>query len=76
MKLLYVLIPSLALIACASQQGEDSQPPAAQQINADPLPDTDGAREPSRIHTYLVNDYIDPNNPRLRHCRQIRARIG
>jgi hypothetical protein len=31
------------------------------------LPASNDVREPSHVHTYVVNDYIDPNNPRVLH---------
>jgi hypothetical protein len=69
MKLLYVLIPSLALVACAGQHPDSAASPSGPKsdINDGALPDSDDTREPSRVHTYIVNAYVDPNNPRLRH---------
>ena len=69
MKLIYLLIPTLALVACAGQRGQspDSASAALQHINEGTLPDSDDIRQPSRVHSYIVNDYVDPNNPRLRH---------
>ncbi len=67
MKFLYILIPGLALVACAGQHPDAAQSPAAERVDNDPLPDSGTIREPSRVHTYIVNDYVDPNNPRERH---------
>jgi len=64
MKLIYLLIPTLGLVACASQHPSST---TAANVSDSPLPDSDDIREPSRVHTYIVNDYVDPNNPRLRH---------
>jgi hypothetical protein len=62
MKLLYIILPALCLVACA---GQHNQSPAS--VGDAPLPESDAIREPGRVHTYIVNDYVDPNNPRLRH---------
>jgi hypothetical protein len=69
MKLIYLLIPTLGLAACAGQHPDSSETSSAvsQPIDESALPDSDNLREPGHVHTYLVNDYIDPNNPRLRH---------
>ena len=66
MKKLLLLVPVVCLAACAGQQRPPVEQPAQAWDTA--APDQDAAlRQPSRLHTYLVNDYIDPNNPRLRH---------
>jgi hypothetical protein len=61
-----LLLPILGLTACAGDH-----PPASATTAAATIPDnsfsTTDDREPSRIHTYVVNDYIDPNNPRIMH---------
>jgi hypothetical protein len=68
MKPIVLLIPTLCLAACAGQQPSSTETPsAAATVRDDALPESDDLREPSRVHTYLVNDYIDPNNPRLLH---------
>jgi hypothetical protein len=53
----------LGLAACAGQRPAPTTSSAA--YPSDALPED--IREPSQVHTYLVNDYIDPNNPRVRH---------
>jgi hypothetical protein len=63
MKRLLLIVPVLGLAACAGQHPSSSTTSAA--YPSDALPED--IREPSHVHTYLVNDYIDPNNPRLRH---------
>jgi hypothetical protein len=63
MKRLLLILPVLALAACAGQH--QAPPTASAAYPDDALPQ--GSREPSHVHTYLVNDYIDPNNPRLLH---------
>lgn len=63
MKRLLLILPVLGLAACASQRPDATATTAA--YHDDALPED--IREPSRVHSYLVNDYIDPNNPRLRH---------
>ena len=66
MKPILLLIPILCLAACAGQQ--PSSTPAVTLDRAAALPSSDDdAREPSHVHTYVVNDYIDPNNPRVLH---------
>jgi hypothetical protein len=65
MKPLLLLLPILGLAACAGQQPMPSTTSSADRV--DSLPAADGVREPSQVHTYVVNDYIDPNNPRLLH---------
>jgi len=68
MKLIYLILPTLGLAACAGQHPDSAEPSAvSQSIDENTLPDSGDIREPSRVHTYLVNDYVDPNNPRLRH---------
>jgi hypothetical protein len=62
---LLILLPLLGLSACAGQHGASTD--SSSSVRSDTLPDSQGIREPSEIHTYIVNDYIDPNNPRLRH---------
>jgi hypothetical protein len=63
MKRLLLIVPVLGLAACAGQHPSSTTTSAA--YPSDALPED--MREPSHVHTYLVNDYIDPNNPRLRH---------
>ncbi len=63
MKRFLLILPILGLAACAGQHPVSTTTSAA--YHDDALPDD--IREPSHVHTYLVNDYIDPNNPRLRH---------
>jgi len=63
MKQLLLILPVLGLAACAGQHSAPTTASAA--YPSDTLPEH--IREPSQVHTYLVNDYIDPNNPRLRH---------
>ena len=68
MKPILLLIPTLGLVACAGQQHPTTKTPAAATTVRDDAPTSvDGLREPGRVHTYLLNDYIDPNNPRLLH---------
>jgi hypothetical protein len=69
MKLIYLIIPTLGLVACADQHPESAASPSATSENIrDVSPsNNDDIREPGRVHTYIVNDYVDPNNPRLRH---------
>ena len=68
MKLTYLLLPTLGLMGCAGHHPESAEPAAVQQCaDENSVPDSGDIRESSRVHTYLVNDYIDPNNPRLRH---------
>jgi hypothetical protein len=69
MKLIYLLIPTLGLAACAGRPPDSAESSSAtnQHINENALPDSDDIREPGHVHTYIVNDYVDPNNPRLRH---------
>jgi hypothetical protein len=64
MKQFLLLFPVLGLAACAGQHPAATTTATAAYPN-DGLP-TD-SREPSRVHTYLVNDYIDPNDPRILH---------
>ena len=63
MKRLLLILPVLGLAACAGQRPAPTTSSAA--YPSDALPED--IREPSQVHTYLVNDYIDPNNPRVRH---------
>jgi regulator of replication initiation timing len=58
-----LLLPVLGLAACAGQRPAPA--PASAAYPGDALPED--IREPGHVHTYQVNDYIDPNNPRLRH---------
>jgi hypothetical protein len=69
MKLIYLVIPTLGLAACAGHHPDSSASSSAinQNIDDGTLPDSNAIREPSQVHTYIVNDYVDPNNPRLRH---------
>jgi len=63
MKRLLLILPVIGLAACAGQHPAPTTTSAA--YHDDALPED--IREPSQVHTYLVNDYIDPNNPRVRH---------
>jgi hypothetical protein len=63
MKRLLLILPVLGVAACAGQHPASTTTTAV--YTDDALPGD--SREPSRVHTYLVNDYIDPNNPRLLH---------
>jgi len=63
MKRILLILPVLGLAACAGQHPDSPATTAAYHDDASPQ----DIREPSHVHTYLVNDYIDPNNPRLRH---------
>lgn len=69
MKPILLILPALCLVACASQHQTSIEPSSDtdQTIRDEALPDSDDIREPSHVHTYVVNDYVDPNNPRLRH---------
>ena len=67
MKLIYLIVPSLALVACAGQHSGSVESASTAAAYDGTLPDSDSIREPGRVHTYIVNDYVDPNNPRLRH---------
>ena len=69
MKLISLLIPTLGLVACAGQHqpSADTSTAADVSVRDNALPDTGDIREPGHVHTYIVNDYVDPNNPRLRH---------
>jgi hypothetical protein len=62
---LLILLPLLALSACAGQHHSTNDAPAS--VGTDALPDSQDVRQPSAVHTYIVNDYVDPNNPRLLH---------
>jgi hypothetical protein len=65
MKPLLLLPPVIFLAACAGQQPTGGATSSVEPTA--PLPLVDDVREPSRVHSYLVNDYIDPNNPRILH---------
>jgi hypothetical protein len=65
MKPILLLLPALCLAACAGPQPTTATTATVEQ--GAPLPMADDAREPSHVHTYVVNDYIDPNNPRILH---------
>jgi len=69
MKLIYLLIPTLGLVACAGHREGPAESPSATSENIREVSpsNNDDFREPGRVHTYIVNDYVDPNNPRLRH---------
>lgn len=58
------LLPLLGLSACAGQHRDSDN--AVSPLDPS-LPDAPEPREPSHVHAYIVNDYIDPNNPRLLH---------
>jgi hypothetical protein len=64
-KLLLLLLSPLFLSACAEERQISSDSPSTIQDEA--LPNSDDIRKPGHVHTYIVNDYVDPNNPRLRH---------
>jgi regulator of replication initiation timing len=66
MKRILFLLPVLALTACADDRPAASTGTAPAVIPDNSFSTTDD-REPSRVHTYMVNDYIDPNNPRIMH---------
>jgi hypothetical protein len=59
------LLPIFALSACAGQHHSTNDAPAS--VRSDGQPDSQDVREPSAVHAYIVNDYVDPNNPRLLH---------
>ena len=59
------LLPIFALSACAGQHHSTND--ASASLRSDGQPDSQDVREPSVVHTYIVNDYVDPNNPRLLH---------
>jgi hypothetical protein len=63
MKRLLFILPVLGLAACANQHPNSTGSTAAYHDDSAPQ----NMRDPSHVHTYLVNDYVDPNNPRLRH---------
>jgi hypothetical protein len=63
MKRFLLILPVLGLAACAGHHPDSSTPSAAYPNDALP----EDSREPGHVHTYLVNDYIDPNNPRALH---------
>jgi hypothetical protein len=69
MKLIYLILPTLGLVACSGHHQPSANSSSATDTNVrdSALPDSDEVREPGRVHTYIVNDYVDPNNPRLRH---------
>ncbi len=68
MKRLLLLVPIFGLAACAGQQRPPVDPPASVQAwDNPPSAGNSPIRQPGRLHTYFVNNYIDPNNPRLRH---------
>lgn len=64
MKPILLLLPVLCLAACA---GQPTGTTTSSVESAPSLPVADDVREPSHVHTYVVNDYIDPNNPRILH---------
>jgi len=63
MKRFLLILPVLTLAACAGQHQAPTTTSASYPDDALPQ----GSREPSHVHTYQVNDYIDPNNPRVLH---------
>ena len=65
MKPILLLLPVLCLAACAGQQPTTATTATVEQDALSPM--AADAREPSHVHTYVVNDYIDPNNPRILH---------
>jgi regulator of replication initiation timing len=62
----FLLVPILGLTACAGDRPVTSSAPAPATLPGNPVSAVDD-REPSRVHTYLINDYVDPNNPRIMH---------
>jgi hypothetical protein len=65
MKPILLFVPVLCLAACAGQQPTQTTTSTVEQATSSPV--ADDVREPSHVHTYVVNDYIDPNNPRVLH---------
>ena len=65
MKPILLLLPALCLAACAGQQPTATTTATVERDAPSPM--ASDAREPSHVHTYVVNDYIDPNNPRILH---------
>ena len=62
---LLIVLPIFALSACAGQHHSTND--ASASVRNDAQPESQEVREPSAVHTYIVNDYVDPNNPRLLH---------
>ena len=65
MKPILLILPALCLAACAGQQPTATTTATVERDAPSPM--ASDAREPSHVHTYVVNDYIDPNNPRILH---------
>lgn len=66
----FLLLPALLLAGCAHQKIISDQPviyPRDAWGNSVPADSAANLRQASHLHTYLINDYIDPNNPRIRH---------
>ncbi|MDE1171728.1 MAG: hypothetical protein PW734_11070 [Verrucomicrobium sp.] len=70
MKRPFLLLAATLLAGCAHTKVVTNQPviyPEDAWGNSVPADSAANLREASRLHTYLVNDYVDPNNPRIRH---------
>jgi hypothetical protein len=70
MKRILLFLPLALLTACAHEKIVTDQPviyPRDAWGNSVPADSVANLRQASRLHTYLINDYIDPNNPRIRH---------
>ena len=70
MKRVIPLLFTTLLTACADQKVVTNTPviyPRDAWGDSTPADSVSNIREASHIHTYLVNDYIDPNDPRIRH---------
>lgn len=70
MKRILFFLPAVLLTACAHQKVISDQPviyPRDAWGNSVAADSVANLRQASHLHTYLVNDYIDPNNPRIRH---------
>lgn len=70
MKRILLFLPAVLLTACAHQKVISDQPviyPRDAWGNSVSADSVANLRQASHLHTYLVNDYIDPNNPRIRH---------
>lgn len=58
-------IPLFSLSACAGQHHSSTDSSATLADSSSAV--TSEVRDPSTVHTYVVNDYVDPNNPRVLH---------
>ncbi len=72
MKRILIVLPAMFLGACASHRGivTENQPviyPKDAWSNNVPADSVQNVRDPSEVHTYIVNPYQDPNNPNVRH---------